>query len=186
MRLTSRIVAYIAREEGLVPEAYLDSATPPNWTWSMGLTDAAGVKVRDYLNAPAPLATCLKAAIDRLNAVYLPAVARAFDGLALNDGQLAAALSFHWNTGAIGRAEWVGLARTNADAGRAEAALLGNYTGGGRLLARRSREAALFFHGTWPLDMRCPVFAVGKPGYHPVKPVATDLSPILQAIMGGA
>lgn len=186
MQLTPRIVAYVAHEEGLVPQAYLDSDVPPNWTWSIGLTAAAGVKVQNYINRPQPLDICLQAAIQRLDKIYLPAVAQAFAGMALNDAQVAAALGFHWNTGAIGHADWVKLARTLTDATKAETALVSNYTGEGALLARRQREAALFFHNTWPADLRCPVYSeVTGPAYHPRKPVLTDLLPVLQSIMGG-
>jgi lysozyme len=184
MQLTPRAVAYLATEEGIACESYLDSATPPNWTWAMGLTAAAGANVQAYVNRPAPLAECIRASIDRLNAAYLPAINSAFAGHPLNDAQLAAALSFHWNTGAIGRAHWVN--DWNGGAGtKAITSLTENYLNGGQLRARRKREAALFFTGQWPADMRCPVWQVSKPGHRPVRPVPTDIMPILQQIMGG-
>ena len=185
MQLTPRIVAFLAAQEGIACEAYYDSATPPVWTWAMGLTAAAGVQVQQYVNRPAPLADCIRASINHLNAAYLPAVNKAFAGHALNDAQLAAALSFHWNTGEIGHASWV-RDWTGGASTTARAALTENYIGGGQLLARRKREAALFFDGTWPDDMRCPVWQVSKPGYRPRAPVATEIMPILQQIMGGA
>lgn len=182
MQLTPRAVAYLATEEGIAREAYLD--TGDVWTWAIGLTAAAGIKVQAYINRPAPLADCIRASIDHLNAAYLPAVNHAFAGHALNDAQLAAALSFHWNTDAIGRATWVH-DWTGGNSAAARAALETHYLNGGQLAARRKREAALFFDGTWPADMRCPVWQVSKPGYHPRAPVATDIMPILQQIMGG-
>lgn len=184
MQLTPRIVAYIAHEEGLVPEAYYDSDTPPNLTWSMGLTAKTGLKVARYLNRPAPLSECLSAAITHMQAQYLPALAKAFAGHTLGDAQIAAALGFHWNTGAIGHADWVAHWRAG-DADAARAALTGNYTQGGALLARRQREAALFFDGRWPNPMLCAVSQVSKPGYHPFKPTAIDIMPALQSIMEG-
>ncbi len=182
MNLTVRSLAYLALEEGLVPEAYLDSGNV--WTWAIGLTAAAGVKVQQYVNRPAPIDVCIKATIAHINATYLPQINRTFAGHALNDAQFSAALSFHWNTGAIGRAHWVNdwLA---GDHDRARHELTSNYLNGGLLQARRNREAALFFDGKWPADMRCPVRSVSHPGYHPVKPVATDITPILQQILGG-
>jgi len=184
MQLTVRSVAYVAHEEGCALEAYNDSDNPPNLTWAIGLTSAAGINVRQYLNRPAPIEVCLRASIARLQAGYLPQINRVFAGHALNDAQLAAALSFEWNTDAIGRADWV----QHWIAGKASAAradLTGNYLGGGKLTGRRAREAALFFDGVWPADMRCPVWQVSHPSLRPFGPIATDIVPVLQSIMGG-
>ena len=185
MQITARIAAYLFHEEALVPEAYLDSDTPPNWTWAGGLTEASGVKVQQYINRPAPLDVCVRATLAMVTAKYLPNVARAFAGHALNDAQLAGALSFEWNTDAIGRADWV-RDWTGGNIAAARHDLTGNYLQGGKLTARRAREAALFFTNTWPTDMHCLIYQVSKPGYRPIKPVATDLTPILQQILGGA
>ena len=184
MQLTVRSVAYLAHEEGLGREAYYDSNKPPVLTWAIGLTRAAGVNVQQYVNRPAPIADCLRASIAHLAAGYLPNVNRAFAGHALNDAQLAAAISFEWNTDAIGRADWVHH-WTGGDSAKARAGLVGNYLNGGALKARREREAALFFEGVWPDDMRCPVWQVSHPSLRPFKPVPTDIVPILQSIMGG-
>jgi GH24 family phage-related lysozyme (muramidase) len=184
MQLTPRAVAYLASEEGLCLEAYLDSDTPPNWTWALGLTDAAGIKIKAYVNRPASVETCLRASIDHLTAHYLPAVNTAFAGHALNEAQLAAALSFHWNTGAIGHAGWVA-AWKSGQVADARKTLTTHYINNGQLTARRLREAELFFDSKWPSDLRCPIRQVSKPGYHPYKPQPTDLMPMLQQIMGG-
>ena len=185
MQLTVRPFVYLAHEEGLALESYLDSDNPPNLTWAIGLTAAAGVPVKRYLNRPQPIADCIRASIDRLNAAYLPEINRVFAGHALNDAQAAAVLGFHWNTGAIGRAHWVqDWLAGHADQARHE--LTTNYLGGGQLQARRNREAALFFDGQWPADMRCPVWQVSKPGYHPIKPTPTDITAIVQSILGGS
>jgi len=185
MRLTVRAFVNLAHEEGLALESYLDSGNPPTWTWAIGLTDAAGIKTRAYINRPAPIEACIHASIDRVNAAYLPEINKVFAGHALNEAQLAAALSFHWNTDAIGRAHWVQdwLA---GNAAQARHELTTNYLGGGQLQERRNREAALFFDGQWPADLRCPVWKVSKPGYHPIKPTDTDITPIVQSILGGA
>ena len=185
MQLTVRSVAYVAREEGLAKEAYYDSATPPNLTWSMGLTKAAGVNVQQYVNRPAPIEVCLRAAIARLDAAFLPQVNRAFAGHALNDAQLAAAIGFEWNTGAIQRADWVHH-WTGGNSIAARQDLENNYLDGGELKARRAREAKLFFDNAWPADMRCPVWQVRHPSLRPFSPVPTDIVPVLQQIMGGS
>ena len=116
------------------------------------------------------------------------AIARRVAKQALNvsEAQLAAALSFHWNTGAILTAHWV----KDCQAGKptsARADLVGNYLQSGLLKVRREREAALFFDGIWPDDMRVPIWGVRKPSYlRSAKPQAVvDVIPALQHIMGG-
>lgn len=87
---------------------------------------------------------------------YLPAVLKAFPNA--NEDQLTAALSFHWNTGAIGR--------LNGDFSNA----MKYVNAGGKkglLLPRRKREEALW-HGEWPKDLLVPIFRVKKPSYTPV------------------
>lgn len=191
--LTPKIVTYCLHEEGIVREAYLDNAVPPRWTWAGGVTNASGHQVYPrYKDKPQPLERCIAVTVWLMERVYLPAVQRAFAGFPLNEAQLAAALSFQWNTGAIEATSWV----RSAKAGRSAAArafLETHYTNdrtndginNGSLTARRKREAALFFDGRWPADLRVPVWSVSKPSYKPVRPVPTDVTAMLQQIMGG-
>lgn len=184
-QLTPRIVAVTAREEAVVTQAYLDTANPPVWTWSMGLTAAAGVDVKKYKDKPASLGECLLAAVSVMKARYLPAVLKAFAGTTLNDAQLAAALSFHWHTGAIGRADWVKNWRLE-QRDQSRKSLVSNYLGGGSFLQRRQREASLFFDNVWPTDYGVLVYdGVLKPSYRPTKARRVDIIPVLQQIMGG-
>jgi lysozyme len=178
--LTPRIVAYCCRMEGIVREAYLDNATPPVWTWAGGITRAAGVDVLAYKDRPAPLETCLRATIDRMRAQYLPEVRRALPG-PLSEVQLAAALSFHWHYGAIARADWVG--QWNAGHRDEARAAFMHWTDRGKKLDRAKVERAMFFDGVWPADLRVPVWSVAKPSYRPVKPVSTDILPLLETLM---
>ena len=103
--LTPRIVGEILHHEGLVREAYRDSAGV--WTWSVGITSASGHRVERYRDNPQSIARCLEVFVWLLTARYLPAVLAAFGGFVPQEHELAAALSFHWNTGAIGRAAWL-------------------------------------------------------------------------------
>ena len=100
--LTPMIVGEILQHEGLAREAYRDSVGV--WTWSVGITDASGHKVARYRDNPQPLERCLEVFMWLLTTRYLPAVNAAFGAFDPTEHQLAAALSFHYNTGAIARA----------------------------------------------------------------------------------
>lgn len=181
-KLTPRIVAAVAHEEGLVLEAYKDSVGV--WTWSMGVTNASGHQVHPrYLDKPTSVERALEVAIWLLQERYLPTVQRAFDGHRLKEHEIAGALSFHWNTGAIGRASWV----KHWKAGlidQARAAYL-DWAKPASIIPRRKRDAAMFFDGVWP-DLKTPIWSVAKPSYRPVRPKPLDILPMLEQIMGGA
>ena len=181
--LTPRIVAFLGTQEGITLEAYLD---PRVWTWAMGIAATSGANVLQYRSRPTTLDAALRASVDWIESRFMPAVQKAFAGHELTEAQLAAALSFHWNTGAILTAQWVKDIQEGKPA-TARADLIGNYQQGGILTARRKREAALFFDGAWPDDMRVPIWGVRKPSYlRSAKPQAVvDMIPALQQIMGG-
>lgn len=182
MALTARSVAFLGWLEAVGLAAYRDSSGI--WTWSLGLTAASGVQIAKYVDAAADIATCLHAAVDVLQRQYLPSVERAFAGLVLTDAQISAALSFQWNTGAIGRADWVRKWRAG-DAAAARASLVDNWSSHGTLKARRESERDLFFDGIWPADMRVRVFTTGRAHhYRPTAGTLTDIVPMLQKILG--
>ena len=180
--LTARAVAFALSEEGMVLEAYKDSVGV--WTWAGGVTNASGHQVHPrYLDQPQTLESALTVTIWLMRQKYLPTVLRAFEGCNLTDGQLAAALSFHWNTGAIGNSSWV----RDFKAGHNTAALTfltTHYLNNGTLKDRRLREAALFFDGVWPV-MLCPIYPVRKPSYTPNwgKADRRDLLPMIEQVM---
>jgi lysozyme len=182
MRLTPKIAAYVAHEEGMVREAYLDSRNV--WTWALGVTNASGHLVHPrYLDNPQPLERCVAVSVWLMERKYLPAVARAFAGHDLAEHEIAAALSFHWNTGKIETADWVELWR---DGDRAEARIdFMAWRKPREIIKRRTRERDLFFDAAWPEDMRCPVWSVNR-AHRPVAPRPFDILPMLQQIMGGA
>ncbi|QQN75048.1 lysozyme [Croceicoccus sp. YJ47] len=103
--ITPRIAAELIGHEGIVLEAYKDSVGV--WTWSVGLAETGGHDVQLYKDNPQTMAAALQAFVRELERTYLPPVLRAFAGKPLSEAQLGAALSFHYNTGAIERAEWV-------------------------------------------------------------------------------
>lgn len=162
--LTPRIVAELIAHEGIVAEAYRDSVGV--WTWSVGLTDASGHKVQRYKDNPQSLSHCMAVFIWALRRNYLPPVLAAFGDRRPLEHELAAALSFHWNTGGVARAEWMRLAMTG-NREQARAAML-NWAKPATLLGRRRKEQALFFDGTWSNDGTALVYGVAKPSYQPV------------------
>lgn len=164
--ITEKAALEIVAHEGIVPEAYRDSVGV--WTWSVGITDASGHHVMRYKDNPQPLEKCLAVYLWLLRTKFLPAVLQAFGNHEPTEAQLTAALSFHWNTGAIGRATWI----KSFVAGRvadAEAQIM-NWTRPASLTERRRRERDLFFDGVWTGDGTALVYDVAKPSYKPVRP----------------
>ena len=180
MQLTPRSVAFLASLEGFALETYLDSGGV--WTWALGVTDSSGHGVQRYKDHPSTVEEALQVSVWLLKEKYLPAVLGAFpDGL--NEAQLAAALSFHWNTGAISRADWV----SSFNQHHAPESYNGwmSWGGHGLLTGRRMVERALFTNGSWPSDLRASQYPVLKPSYHPDFRHASrvDLMPALTRVM---
>lgn len=146
MKITPRVALEVAHHEGLVRQAYLDSVGV--WTWSVGITSASGHQVERYIDNPQPLRHCLEIWLWLLER-YAEDVRAAFPG-GLTEAQFAAALSFHWNTGAIGRASWV--RHWNAgDMTLARKRFL-DWRRPPEIMGRRRAEADLLFRGSWSGD----------------------------------
>lgn len=175
--LTPRIALELVAHEGIVREAYKDSVGV--WTWSVGITDASGHKVMPrYKDQPQPLEHCLGVYLWLLRTKYLPPVLAAFGAHEPSEAELGAALSFHWNTGAIGRAAW--LKRfVGGDRDGAKAAFL-DWARPSSLLPRRKRERALFFGAAWSSDGTARVYDVAKPSYRPVRGTRIDIAPVIE------
>ena len=162
MDLTAKTVALIGSLEGLCLEAYKDSANV--WTAFLGVTNASGHEVYPrYKDNPQTMGKALEVSIWLLRTKYLPSVLQAFPQ-GLTENQLAAAISFHWNTGKVLSAQWV----KDFNSGNTQKSYedVMQWTSGGVLTGRRSIERELFFKGTWP-SLRVPVRPVMKPTYHP-------------------
>ena len=173
--LTPKVVAFLAHLEGLCLEAYRD--TGGVWTWALGVTNQSGhIVYPTYLNNPQTLEECLKVSIWLIRKKYLPVVEKAFSRQ-LSENELAAALSFHWNTGAISTTDW---AKTES-----ETFLRSHYLNGGLLKDRRNAEANLFFHSKWPDNMLCPVYKVDRGTHRPIigKPTLVDIVPKLTTLL---
>ena len=178
--LTPRIVGEILQHEGLAREAYRDSIGV--WTWSVGITDASGHRVARYRDNPQTIERCLEVFVWLLTTRYLPAVNAAFRAFDPTEPQLAAALSFHYNTGAITRASWLNSFLT----GDAEAALeaILDWRRPPEILPRRRRERDLFFDAKWSGDGTVAVYEVAKPGYRPVQPRRVEIDKIIAGVLG--
>lgn len=181
-KLTPRVVAFTASCEGLCREMYLDSKGIPSW--AMGVAATSGYDVQKFKDNPQPLDVCLKASIDLVTKQYLPRVLKAFPKLNLSEAQLAAALSFEWNTGELHTAHWV--EQVNAgDFATARVSIM-SWGDHGLLTQRRRLERNLFFDGKWPSDMRAVEWSVRKPSYKTGPGHDIDVLPLLQQIMGGS
>ena len=178
--LTPRILGEILQHEGLAREAYRDSVGV--WTWSVGITDASGHKVARYRDNPQTIGRCLEVFVWLLETRYLPAVLAAFGPFEPEEHQLAGALSFHYNTGAIGRASW--LKRfLDGDVEAAREAIL-DWCRPPEILPRRRRERDLFFDAKWTGDGKMAVYDVSKPGYRPVRPKRMPVEILLNGLLG--
>lgn len=162
--LTERGVLELISHEAFVQEAYKDSVGV--WTWAIGVTNASGHEVCPrYKDNPQSLARCIEVSVWLMRTKYLPDVLKAFEGRALTEAQLTAALSFHYNTGAIGRADWV----KSWKAGLTEIARaqIMNWKSPPEIVERRAKERDLFFDGKWSGDGMATAYPVSKPSYSP-------------------
>ncbi len=181
--ITSKIAGELIQHEGLVREAYKDSVGV--WTWSVGVTSSSGHKVYPrYKDNPQPLKRCFEVYEWLLRTKYLPPVQRAFDGRTLTESQLGAALSFHYNTGGIGRASWV-KKWLDGDIAGARSSFM-NWRKPPEIIPRREKERDLFFDGTWTLSWKATEYQVNKPSYSPNWASATqiDIKDTLEELFG--
>lgn len=162
-QMTLRGILELMEHEAVILEMYKDSVGVE--TWSAGLTAASGINVRQYKDNPSTMQAAIDATINRLKVKYAPEVLAAFNGRPLTEAQFHAALSFHWNTGAIARADWV----RHWLAGNVDAAYASimNWKSPPEIEDRRKKERELFFKGTWTTDGKTTVYGVRKPSYTP-------------------
>lgn len=155
MALTAKGEAVLKAFEGRALRAYRDPVGI--WTIGDGITNAAKWAV-EYLGRPiGPGMTITNEQAEYLfketyRRSYEPAVARALGALA-PDNVKDAAGSFHWNTGAIGRASWVKNWRASGATAAVHAGLRSWSKAGGRefkgLVRRREREWAMIARGDY-------------------------------------
>lgn len=163
LSLTPRVALELIGHEAIVPEAYKDSVGV--WTWGIGVTNASGHDVDRYKDNPQPIERCLEVYLWLLREKYIPSVINAFEGFTLSEAQFAAALSFHYNTGAISKANWVKKVKAGDITG-AETSFM-EWRKPPEIIERRQKEYDLFFNGRWSQDGRATVYDVRKPSYSP-------------------
>lgn len=144
MKITARTALELASHEGLVRQAYKDSVGV--WTWSIGITSASGHNVDRYINNPQSIEKCLDVYVWALEK-YADAVRKVFASKPLNEAQFAAAVSFHYNTGAIARAAWVKKWLAGDVAGAKKSFM--DWSKPKEIIPRRQKERDLFFDGKW-------------------------------------
>lgn len=176
------IAMEVGGHEAIVRQAYLDSKNV--WTWSVGLTSATGHNVERYKGKPQSLDHCLRVyawALDN----YADAVRKVFKGVSITKAQFAAALSFHWNTGAIEEASWVKLFKAGKIAEAKKAFM--RYNKPAEIVGRRQAERDLFFDGKWSntgkITEYTRVSAAGKIDWKSAKHI--DISKELRAALAG-
>ena len=153
----------LALHEGIVPAPYRDSVGV--WTYGIGHTLGAGYPdpAKMQRGMPTNLDAALRDVFDLFRrdvAKYEAAVNRAVK-VPVTQAQFDALVSFHYNTGAIGRASLV--KRLNAgDVGGAATGFLA-WMKPPEIKDRRTAEFALFAKGTYPTG-QVTVWQVSKAG----------------------
>lgn len=170
--LSKRTLLELVSHEGIVLEAYKDSVGV--WTWGVGVTDASGHRVGRYKDNPQTIQRVMEIFKWLVETRYLPDVQQVFAGHELSEAQLAAALSFHYNTGAIKRASWVKSWKAGKIA-QARREFM-NWKSPSEIIPRREAERDLFFDGTWSNNGTATVYTkVRKPSYTPQWSSATKV-----------
>jgi lysozyme len=150
MRTSNEGIIALLIHEGVVPGPYLDSVGVH--TYGVGHTAAAGSP--DPKKMPSGMPSDLDAALVRVFETfrkdlksYEAAVRRAIK-VDVSQAQFDAAVSFHYNTGAIGRAAWV--KKLNAGDVTGAAAAIMNWKKPPEIIERREAEQRLFRSGEYP------------------------------------
>lgn len=156
MKISDKGLEALIAEEGEVLRAYQDTAGI--WTIGVGLTKASGVI------DPTPGMTItkeqsrdlLRRALERSYEPETEVAMSSVQGSAVkrpSQSEFDAGLSFHFNTGGIGRATWVKLWKAKASNAQILASLKSWSKSGGKVLPalekRREREAAMLLSGVY-------------------------------------
>lgn len=161
--ISKRALMELVDHEAIVLEWYRDSEGIG--TWGIGVTNASGHNVDRYKDKPTDVKKVLEIFKWLVETKYLPDIVDAFHGRTLSENQLAAALSFHYNTGAIHKASWVKSFMLNDMAKAREQFML--YNKPSSIIPRRGKEQKLFFDGVWSATGKATVYPVKKPSYTP-------------------
>ena len=163
MKTSDAGIYAIALHEGIVPAPYFDSVGV--LTYGIGHTLGAGYPDPSKMarGMPTNLDAALRDVFDLFRrdvAKYEAAVNRAVK-VPVTQAQFDALVSFHYNTGAIGRASLV--KRLNAGDLAGAAAGFMAWKKPAEIIARRKAEQAMFANGTYPTG-QVTVWQVSKAG----------------------
>ena len=183
MKITPKIALEVASHEAVIRQAYKDSVGV--WTWSVGLTSASGHNVERYIDNPQSLDKCLEVFIWALER-YADDVREVFGNIRLSEAQFAAALSFHWNTGAIKRASWVDHWKAG-NIERAKRAFMA-WNKPSEIIGRRKKERDLFFDARWSNNGKMTEYTRLTSRHTPVwgSAVQRDVSATIERLLGGS
>jgi lysozyme len=149
MKTSDKGIVALMIHEGIVPGPYLDSVGV--WTYGIGHTAAAGAPdpAKMKRGTPADIDAALTevfAVFRRDLAKYEAAVAKVLPNV--KQHEFDAAVSFHYNTGAIGRASWVKKLAAADAAGAARGIM--DWRKPPEIIKRREAERDLLLLGRYP------------------------------------
>jgi len=142
-RVSNRGLAEIAAHEGIVTSPYLDSVRV--WTVGVGHTASAG--------PPDPARNRREFSVSEIMTIFARDIEKFEVGVRkaftrpLSQEQFDAAVSFHFNTGAIGRATWVKKFNAGDIAGSRKSFM--SWRKPKEIVPRREKERDLFFDGRY-------------------------------------
>lgn len=163
MKTSDRGIIALIGHEGIVPGPYYDSAGVR--TYGVGHTASAGEPYPALM--PGGMPANLDAELVRVFAVFrcdLERYEQAVDAaikVPVTQHEFDAAVSFHFNTGAIARAAWV--RHLNAGNRAAAGAGITNWRRPPEIIPRRKAEQTLFRSGAYP-DNTIDVWSVSPSG----------------------
>ncbi|HNP66164.1 MAG TPA: peptidoglycan-binding protein, partial [Woeseiaceae bacterium] len=151
MQVSDRLTEFVAQEEGVVTRAYRDVVGV--LTIGAGHTSAAGgLQVKPGMEITrAQAMELLRADLKKFQGEVVAKMGPNAETYEIEGGS-----SFHFNTGAIGRASWVGLWKLDEDYAAEKSFKLWHKADGKRiegLVRRRDREADIIFRNKWPTSM---------------------------------
>lgn len=184
MKVSDKGIAALIAHEGIVPGPYKDSVGV--WTFGIGHTAAAGRP--DPVQMPRGMPADLDAALVHVFDVfrddlvkYETEVARALK-VPVSQNEFDALVSFHYNTGAIGRASLVKALNAGDRAGAARGFM--SWVKPKEIIERRRSELKLFRDGVYP-ELKATVWRVDANGRVIWKPVKTlTMAQMLQMMRG--
>lgn len=151
MKTSDRGIAFLVAHEGVVPAPYFDSVGV--LSFGVGHTAAAGPPIPADMprGMPADLDAALRdvfAVFRRDLARYEADVLRVMGRTPMEQHEFDAAVSFHFNTGAMARAAWVSFWKSG-DKRAAAASMLANWRRPAEIIGRRTAERDLFLVGDY-------------------------------------